>query len=487
MGSSVFPQHPSFLEESGPLIQLMQLLNAQNTNQANALIAAHPKGSTVAQIGLTPKQQKAKFGKVLQPTDVVEQPSAEDMLNQKAVDFIKGADPQTLDMLTASYLSRTQGVPQITSSTGLRSQSQASETKAGTDVVNAKSDQALAVQRHALIGKALTSLQSWDPAQQTQLAEKTAFGTTQQDLQNEGLANQVKAEVQRSILTAAADPKSDLNVALKQYTGVGLGGAMAAAGLGLTSLLNNIADLNVRLLAAGAESRSAMDQADAQWAADVAKSLGGTASPRAILNWKRWSENGADPKKLPQGVSPALVSVLENAKDAGYRAYVTDAVEKGDIEAKTMMTLIQAATRVGDENTLKAIGDLAKRYMARIIMNSRVGTRPADPAGAQQWDNMAANIAGQMPGFTPHTFFGFKLGVDMAAPTAPSLTAPAASTAQPSAPKSGQPLSQEDLQNLQQIMQVYQMILNGQSGNAKPVVPVPGGQPLLTPATAPQP
>lgn len=481
MGSGVFPQHQSALDQVLPLIQLVQMLNQQRTGQANALIAAHPKGSTVAQVGLTPDQQKAKYGRVLQPTDVTEQPTAEDAANQHALDFIQSADPATLDTISASYISRMAGVPQITTRAGLASQAKSSEINAATGVTEAQTKGDIATNQHKLVADALQSLQTWKPEVRTMLAEKTTFGTTQSDLASEGLATQVKTEVQRQILAAAANPKSDLNVALKNYTGVGIGGAMAAAGLGLTSLLTQIADLNTRIAVAGLDRDKAINDADAQWAGDVAKSLGGTASPRTILNWKRWQENGGDPKQMPRGVTPALASTLETAKDAGYKAFVTEAAQKGDVEAQTMLTLIQAAQRVGDENTLKAISQLANTYMARIVADQKIGPRPNDPAGGLRWDQIVQGIAGRMPSFTPHTIGMWKFGVDLNAPKIPNAVntpAPNASTGQSGQLPGGQ-LSPEDMQNLQQIMQFLQVYQNQAAGGG--VTPVAGQPPLLTP------
>lgn len=483
MGSGVFPQSQPFVDRIAPLIQLVQMIQQQRSQQAGNLIGTKPKGSTVAQIGLTQEQQKARFGKVLQPTDVVEQPTAEDLANQHAMDFIQHADPATLDAISASYISRMAGVPQITTSKGLASQAQASQINSATGVTEAQTKQTVAQNQQQLVGTALQSLQNWKPELRTAYAEKSVLGTTQAGQAADLGADMVKTEVQRSILSAAANPKSDLNVALKKYTGVGLGGAMAAAGLGLTSLLTQIADINVRLAVAGIEKETAMDKADANWAEDVAKSLGGTASPRAVLNWKRWRETGADPGKLPAGVSPALAATLNTAQDAGYKAYVTTAAQKGDVEAQTMLTLIQAAQRVGDPNTLKAISQLANTYMARIVADQQVGPRPNDSAGGLQWDNIVQGIASRMPSFTPHTFLMWKFGSDLKTPTqVPASPVDISGGVNRTLP--GGQLSPEDSQKLQQILGVIQLYQQQQGAGGTPggaVAPVAGQPPLLTP------
>ena len=396
------------------LLQLKQIMAGQRTNEANALIAKTRPGATVQEIGLSPKQQKAKFGRQLAPTDVVQQPSPEDVANAQTVDALRRATPEQLDMITNSMISRMAGVPQITTGAGLSAQARTNTLKSGTD------EQVAQLNRDNL-SRALTSLQTWKPELRTRFAESQALGTTQgeQDVQASG--EKVKSEVQRQILMAAADPKnSDLNKALQAYTGVGLGGAMAAAGLGLTSVLTSIADYNTATLRTGealsAELEKQMNQADTQWAQDVAQKLGGKASPRAILNWKRWKETGGDPATMPKGVSPELSAALDVAQVASYKSFLSEAASKGDTESKTLMTMLQGMSNIKDENTLKAFSQISARLMAHSIMNTTVGLRPADPEAAKAWDRRAQAIEDNMPKLTPHQFLGFDFGVDLASP-----------------------------------------------------------------------
>lgn len=468
MGSYIPPERNNFLQQVLPLVQVLNMLKGSTVGEADALIKTKRPGSTVQDIGLSKKQMKAKFGRELAPTDVAEAPNATQVADNQLVSFLQNADPEMIKTISASMASRMAGVPQITTPTGLTSQAQASEISSATAVTEAGTKQKIAQNNQQLVGEALRSLSEWKPATRAAFAEKQTLGTTQAEQENVINSERIKSEIQRAVLLAAADPeKSDLNKALKTFTGVSLGGAMAAAGLGLTGLLTSIADMTTANIKTGrsleAEMMLQMNKADTDWAGDVAKSLGGKASPRAILNWKRWREGGGDPTKLPAGVSPELNSALETAQTASYKAFLVEASQKGDVEAQTLLGLIKAASTVKDENTLKAISQLSARYMARTIMNSTVGMRPTDPQAAAQWDAGAKAIESRTPTLSPHTFLMFGSGVDLAQPSGrpsaaqfpPSLPtgAPTAPTAAGATSQTGIPFQEIDPADQQSVME----------------------------------
>lgn len=427
MGTYVPPQRPGLLEKLGPLIQLMQILRKQDVEQADALISTKRPGTAVKDIGLSRKQQQAKFGRELAPTDVAVPETAQDRADKMARDFLDTADPVTIANISSSLVSRMAGVPQITTPKGLASQAQASETESGTKAMTAKANQ-------GLVQDALTSLDKWEPAARTALAETKTLGATQVEVQNQQRAENIKTEVQREILKAVADPNNELNLSLKKYFGVGLGSAMAAAGLGLTQLLDSIGQLAV-VKARGnlaerefqLELEKQINQADATWATDVAKNLGGKVTPRAVLNWRRWREAGGDPKKMPADVSPELDNALDIAQAAAFRTFMVENAQKGDPMARQMLELVGAAKNIKDENTLKALSQLIAKFTARSIMDMNVGPKPTEPEAAKRWDQTAAEVEAKLPKFDIHTFMGFNSGVDLTGP-------PKGGSLQPGAP-----------------------------------------------------
>lgn len=472
------------------VLQIQEMVRKRRSEQGSNLVSGSEPGATVQQIGLDDKQQKALYGRKVAPDFTPRPATASDIADQNLKNFLRTADPQVIRTLSASMASRAAGVPQITTPEGITKQGQASEIAAGTAVTEAQTKNTAAKFNQNQTALALQSVDQWKPELKARFAQQQVLGTTEGQQANDAQAERIKAEVQRQILQASSDPEhSDLNKALKTYTGVGIGGAMAAAGLGLTSLLDQIASVSSMQFRSGqllaAELEKQMNEADTQWAKDVASKLGGQASPRALLNWKRWREAGGDPKAMPRDVSPDLDAALEAANAASFRAYMADAAEKGDPDARTAMELVKAATQVKDNNTLQAISQLVARLRARVIMNQKAGPRPSeDPARAALWDQNAQWLEDHTPVLKARSFLGMDFGVDLSKPipntfhpalgsganTQPPVGAGAGAPAAPS--PSGLPqfndLSPEDAQKIQQVLQALKMAGGQQPAPVRP-------------------
>lgn len=391
------------------LVQLLQTMRGMQTNQANALIAHAPEGGagmTAAQVGLSPKQQKAKFGRVLGDNEPVAPDTPDTLANKQLENYIRNLNPDQVDQMAASLLSAKEGHPEVATTQSRALAGQAATAKAGADVTEQGNRQKVAQALSGPIGDAITELSKASPSVRAGIGAKAAGLPSVGEEENSQLAENIRKMGLKEALAALANPDNPLNTTLKKNLGYNAITAAAGVALGIPNLMDqaaNVAFSNKQL----ANSKNLatfeyllsqdkdLNQADANWAQEAGKTYG--VSPRTILNWKRWKEAGGDPKQMPKGVDSNLDQSLSTGFALARSAVIQDEAQKGNPYAKQAEDLIQAGMKVTDKNTLQAISSLINDYWGKVIVTKTQGPRPADPAGQAQWDAAAKAVSSKFP------------------------------------------------------------------------------------------
>lgn len=477
------PAPPDPLQTLIPLLGLIQQMRQQNQQQGQNILQRLPGGGagmTATQAGLSPKQQKALYGRTLGATDVVAPETPETAQNQMMLARLKSMSPGEVDNFTSGLVARAQGVPGLINRAGLTAGSQAGQAEAETNLVKAKTGKAVADSSQAYILQGLDALNKAPEAVRTSIGQKMGVGTTAEETTANDLSTQITTASKRLALQALADPKHPLNTLFKSTFGINAIEALPAVGLGMANLLGDIGQivasdksgnkaLEVAKWQFGADAEKDLLRVENDWAKGVADQLKGTVSPRTVLLWKRWRETpDASQGTRPAGVTPELDTLLSNAASLGYQATVTKAAEDGDPYAKQMQSLANVAEKVTNPQSAAAIGQLMTTYFGKVVAGKELGVRPTDPAGQRAWDQRAEAITAKMPKLDSHHWFtggGVTVNNNPAGAAPPPAQNPMmlnlGGQQQPQGGAQlmgGQPppgISPEDLKNLQTFIQAF--------------------------------
>ena len=481
------------------LMQLVNMVKQQRIQQADATIAGLPNqgaGMTIAQSGLTPKQIKAKYGRDRNPSELVAADTPEAQQNRMIEARIASFTPEETDAFTSSLLNKAMGTPGAITRKGLASAAQAGETKAATEATTEQTRSAVANSTHQMVLKGLASLEKASPDIQAAQGLKVAGLQTAQETESDTLAAQIRTQTQKMALAALANPDHPLNKVMKSELGFNAITAAPAVALGMTTMLDKVADiayakaagnkqLEVARFQAMLDEDKDMNRVEADWAKGIASNLGGTVTPRTVLNWKRWKESGGDAKSMPAGVTSNLDNTLTIATSVAAKAYVTDQAQKGDIYAQQILNLANMAKQIPNSNTLQAVGKLMQDYYGKIQVQAKLGPRPNQPGPAQnQWDAAAKYTSSQLPTFDANWFLTGG-GVDLVTPKngvpqqpmgkAPPIPSPTAPTANFNGQQVPLPpdASPDDMAAVQQFLQVLGMNMGQPPIKVAPSVQVP--------------
>jgi hypothetical protein len=421
--------------------QMIQQAQQRRFQQGQEQIATADSGATVGQVGMSPKQFAALFGKDT-PFDagrILKPQTSADVVDQKTRDWIKGLDPLATANLIATNMNNRAGIAGQTSMAGLESQREANTSKAKAEAVTAKTQIVTAENVAQMVEEGFNQLKTASPKTRAAMGQQAALGTTQDQAEQERLRAQLGAATMKEALDAQTDPTAPIH---KFLAGINLNlpTVMAGTALGIQNLFDTYAHILVAGRSAGFDVNAAMEKAEIEHASDLAKNVfHGTLTPRQVRALMQSQEAGT---KVPKGMEGAS-DLYGRSVSAYYSSAITKALTENDPYLQATAAQISALQKPGvDPNTLVAVQDLSSRAAGYAATLQQLGPQPDDPAGAAAWQQVFMSNVNRVPKGGIHfpwtTFKGDKAPGGLGAPNSPTPGAPAA-PAPTSAPLGAKP------------------------------------------------
>ena len=408
---------------SGNLIQqvlmLAQLNQQKNQQQGQNQVANAQPGQTVADLGMSPRQFAAMFGKdtPYDPKRQLRDLKASDMLDTNLKNFINSADPVTLAGISASALQNKSGIAGMTTPEGLRAsvatggraaqtaeqvsaatQPDAAATginKARTAAIQSGSEVITAESVAGLIKKGIDSMSKQPEDVQAAAGQHAAYGNTASAFQTSELKNQVAISSLRAALDAQTNPNAPIHAFLAK-NGLDLHTVMAGTSLGVSSLFDNYSRMIMSLKTTGREMDLAILRSKLETAKDMSKNVfHGKLTPNQVMAVMDSKERGTP---LPKGLEGAG-QVYDYAVDASFKSAIAQEIEKGDPLIGAAQAQIKALVAPGvDPYALSAVRDISRTIAAIAMTKIQIGDPPSDPVGRTKWDQVFQANKARVPG-----------------------------------------------------------------------------------------
>ena len=401
------------------VLMLAQLSQARNQQQGVNQINTALPGQTVADVGMDPKQFAALFGKgtPYNPTRVLRDQKASDVLDNNLKNFLATADPGTLAAFSASAMLNRSGVAGLTTPEGLKStiatggreaqtaeqvsaatQPQAVRTgvaKATTAAIQAETQQVTAASVAQMVQKGIDAMSKAPEDVQAAAGQQAAFGTTASNIQSAEYKNQLGIASLRSAIDAQTNPNAPIHKFLAK-NGLDLHTVLAGTAMGLTNLFDNYSRMLMTVTATGKEMQLAILRAKLDAAKDMSqKVFMGKLTPNQVMAIMDSKESG---KPLPKGLEEAS-RVYDYAVEASFQSAIATEIEKGDPMITAAKEQIAALQKPGvDPNALTAVRDLSRTIAAIAMTKTQIGDPPSDPAARARWDQAFQANKARVPG-----------------------------------------------------------------------------------------
>jgi hypothetical protein len=378
------------------MLQFLGQVKQGKIEQGQRLVERTKPGQTVEQAGLDPKQFRRLYGRTPRAGEVLKPHTQQSKVEELTLDFLDRAPKELLPVIAASALSLGVGVPQITTATGLTEQAKGKEIKARTERRTAEVTEETSVREAAATGQAgatraetiaaavdrgAAAFKKLPEGTQAAIGQTAMFGKTGKQFEEGELESAVKSEMYREALKAKVDPAHPWRTMFKKEFGTDLDAAIGAAGMGMLSLFQTVAQMRASLAINASERETAITKAMAETAQKLSEATGMKFSPRAFLaEWNARELQG----KTHGGELGAL---FDNVTTLLGRAAVTEAMKKGDPNAGSVQEILAVIRNTDDKKTIEAASLLLRNMTGKILTTQLYGPRPLEPGtGQAAWD-----------------------------------------------------------------------------------------------------